>query len=161
MTITRKLLIGAAVPAMLLCGCAKKVSFEEFKKAVEEIQIPEGLDVTKIELSAKGKMEGVAIDDSVTYEGNSIEIAAKYAADVVKNEVRSIYSIIFAMDVHEMLLGEVEGITYYAGGSFKVEGEQEKEKFVSEFDKYGKCTYMYQTHEGEEVTLKCSYSYNK
>lgn len=162
MTITRKLLIGAAVPAMLLCGCAKKVSFADFQKAVSEIKIPEDFDVKKVELSVKGKQSGIEIDDSVTYEGNSAEeIFVKFEADALIHPVREVYNTIIGSSVFEYAEKEISTLTYYAGSTFKVEGEMNGAKGKAEFDKYGNCTYVSASSNDADLTIKCSYTYTK
>lgn len=159
-----KLLILAAAPALLLCSCAKKCSYEDFVKAVEEIQIPEKLDIEKVKISYDIDMEGDEFDvkGSKTFEGGIVEIEKAITALAITDFTAAMYcEAILGMNVVEFALkGEQEGYTYYAGSTFKIKMEDDNEKGVAKFDKYGMCTLMESESDEGSVEIKASYTYN-
>lgn len=147
-----KLLILGTIPAMLLCGCAKKCSFEEFAKAVDSIEIVED-----------DKIEKISVKGTVEFSGK------EYSVDKTFNEKTSIIGLSMAEGAALMLMtvnhvsvyavAENKDAVYYAGSTFKVEFPA----VTYEFDKYGMCTKIKGETTEEKISykvdLKASYSY--
>lgn len=151
---TTKLLTLGLVPAMLLCGCAKKCTFEEFVKAVEAIQEPDGQELDKMVVKGKINVAGTEYEVNKEFSEETSIIGLSLgdiaAATVLGVNHVSLYAIT-----------EDKDATYYSGSSFKLT----KESLTLEWDKYGMCTKAKGELSGEKesekytVDLSASYSY--
>lgn len=141
-----------AVSSIALASCVKKCSFEDFKKAVGEIEekVP-----TKMEVS------GEVFDNDVefTLEIDPKNPAGVYAAISKLGTFEQMAASVMMTHVSEFAEEEREGCTYYKGDGFKVAYEGEEGEITYKFDEYGYCVSYEGESEGEEVDLEAEYTY--
>ena len=143
-----KLLILAAAPALVLCSCAKKCSFEDFQKKVSEIE--KAPKITEITVKGYAKSEGETIEvEKTTVKVGEIPTTEEAA------KAYMLATVMAAMNVVEFAIVEDPDLTYYAGSTFKVKSEEA----TIEWDKYGNCTSIEGEMEGSEVDISASYTY--
>ena len=148
MTRTRTLVLGAVLPAMLLCGCAKKCSFADFQKSVSEIKFNED------------DLESVTVKGKITDDGKVYEIAkTKFSEDTKDEDVSEEASLAFGLLIGNYVglysIYEDKSTTYYAGSSYKIE----KEGLKMEWEKHGLCTSIEGEYKGYTVELSASYGF--
>lgn len=141
-----KLLILAAAPALVLCSCAKKCTFEEFQKKVAEINL-DGVELESITVKGSFTINGKE------YEVKKTKIDENTSASEVSVEAIEAAMIMEMLHVSEFAIVEDEKATYYAGSTFKVKTEE----VTIEWDKYGMCTSIDGEYEGYAFDLTAKY----
>lgn len=143
-----KLLILAVAPALVLCSCAKKCSFADFQKAVEEIK--EAPKITEVTIKGSIKFEGEELK-----VGKTTLKVGSMPSDEEALKAAELFEMIYQVKIGYFALVEDENAKYYAGSSFKVKTEN----VTYEWDEYGNCTSIEGEEDGEEVDISCKYTY--
>lgn len=152
------------VPAMLLSGCARKVSFDKFQDAVKEIQIPETLKVDEVKFVVKGKIEDTKLNYTVS--GTADEVAKQLVKDAITTDEGTLAAVmligvLMELNVSEFAIEEMKDASYYAGSTFKVSFSEDGEKETVTFNKYGVATSLVAKSDDGSAKATAKYKFSK